>query len=943
MAFNSEEIIRLAGSVLAAGVIDSNANSSWYEKLQPNSFIVDPTSIWSDMPILKTLPANNFAEAVQNSVDNPDIIGRYGINDDGSLNDTTALRLTPVAGTNNATYIAYNVFNDPTSGVQRNWIQPQLIPRSNGFPSAAYSPMIFAGLPSEGNLISTAAGNDGNWVSHFWNPAVGMLLISSDDAPPSATFPDETLYVCGMFYNGTTGSGGFDGDNIVLRDEDNMWRIINDYPHLRLERREMYEGELQWKSHGNFGASLETDGIILTRPYDIEVNFSDNALDQNTDTDLRTVFSVSGSESDFIYGNSEQLTVVDTKRGEDVKRSASQRTEAEVVNRPLKDKTLVLDSTSTAAADADKYQWRTSVNYTQNNDYIRFNSVVLDVLEMLDENGDPVDSCELRFSIEELDGRLIQENLSEANLLAGIKGGFSLVLGENLYQINPRYTAKRSDITNLMFQIPKGYKVTLAAGEYDFVDTTDNDIVKQQIVPSQKSMVEFLDYVSVFDESNYESLIHKNSQVILDTGIHTFYEGWSQNRHQLVGVGEHVLANRPVLGNYESETFVATGSGGLKVLYQDDSTRTEFWTEPDIERIQNNSVPTSFIETSEFTLDFDQVFTSEMGTLGWDVVNVEKVLPLIRYLGEEDQSYRVSIFSNVLNTYQFQENMTEFEHEDKVILNDFILKPTADPVNPVYEGLQLPRNTFTVNHTTPRRVRFQFQQPVRLYGYYKDVNDEDSFVPSIKCNVVRVYEEPVVVGSDLEDRVDEIQGEQEWNYATTNNLPTLHIHPSLLWLADEDGEALLWSDTQSLYTDQDEQQWVFDTGTECYYEPSELQAEYSPERNYVTFNPLVVNVPYDEVAGFQVSFGWNKDFNPDSTGLEYGVFIFYINSHGRGMDTRVSINVPVKASVNYSFSRRRDGRFSYRATPFNDNLSSTLTGEELTNIPEDPNPPVILD
>lgn len=212
MAFTNNEVLRLSGNVLAAGVIDSNPNSAWYEKINVNNFIIDPETIWSQMDELKQLPASSFAQAVSNSVARPDLIRRIGINADGSFDDATALRMTPVAGTNFTTYAAYIDFGDATSGTQRSWIMPQMIPRSNGFPSAAYSPVIFSGLPSEGNRILTSTGNDGVWVSHFWNAAGGLLLIAEDSAPPSASFPNQTIHICGFVYEGEVGGGGATSD-----------------------------------------------------------------------------------------------------------------------------------------------------------------------------------------------------------------------------------------------------------------------------------------------------------------------------------------------------------------------------------------------------------------------------------------------------------------------------------------------------------------------------------------------------------------------------------------------------------------------------------------------------------------------------------------------------------------------------------------------------------
>ena len=67
---------------------------------------------------------------------------------------------------------------------------------------------IWSGPPSDGQRILTSTGNDGNWVSHFWNAAGGLLLISPNDAPPSASFPSTTIYLTGICYAGSNGGNG---------------------------------------------------------------------------------------------------------------------------------------------------------------------------------------------------------------------------------------------------------------------------------------------------------------------------------------------------------------------------------------------------------------------------------------------------------------------------------------------------------------------------------------------------------------------------------------------------------------------------------------------------------------------------------------------------------------------------------------------------------------
>jgi hypothetical protein len=943
MAFTSSELTKLAAKVLAAGVVSGENNKQYYEASLANTVSVDDKSVWSQMSDLQDLPANNIAQACQNAFDNNHLIQAYGYNSNGSFNDTTAVRLTPALGSNQHDYIAYYSYNDPQSGRIRNIISPTQIPRSNGLPSAAYQMRLFRGLPSAGNEILTTEGYDGIEVGFFVSAANSLVMFSDADKPANASDP---IYAVFFQYVGATGGGSFSGNSILLESPDGNWRIVNDFPHLRFQRRDIdNQGNTTWNSYTNMGASIETDGLTLTRPYDITVNMTDNALNDNTTPDFKSVFRVSGTEDDFTYGNSTQKTILETKKGTDIVRAAALREEIELTNRPLNDLEIVLDNTtSPEAGTAFEYSWVSNLNYTTQTDYIRFNELLFDVVETLDNNGDVVSEVPVRVSVETLNGQLIQENISVSSLNAGINGGFNFKVGKFFYPINPKYSDIRFAKTVTRLIVAKGYRVKLKAGSYTYLDENDN--TQNQLVPYQQARVEFLDHAAVLDESNYKDLIHKNSEVILDTGIHTYYDGWSDNTHQLVGVGEHVLANRPVLGNYEAETFIATGSGGLHVLFQDDSTRTVFWTEGDRERLLGNKTPTYFIETKKLEIDLQGIFTSELNERIWDVVNVEKFLPLMRYEGSDLQSYRVSIYSKVLEGHRFQENMTTFDYEDKVISTKHTLRPTLDGVDPEYKEVSLPRKSFSVNKQTPRKIVYEFQEPVKIYGYYKDITDTNdpagtgTFVPSIKAEVLRIFEEPVVVGSDLEDRVDQIQGEQEWAYATEHNLPTLHIVPSLLWLTDEEGEALLFSDSDNLYTDQDEHQWIFSTGTEAYYEPDIDQGSYDIISKSVDFNPLVVHVPYDTVSGFSVSFAWSDTFRNYPKQLDYGNFSFYIATHGRGMDAVVYINVPTNASVNYQFTRRRDGRYAYRATPYNDKLSSTVTSGGSLTYPEDPNPPI---
>lgn len=954
MAFTNDTLTKLSSKALLGGVLDGS-KGAYFESRSDFVFNLGGDNVWTEMSKLKNLKAKTFANACQNTVDNPSVLRKYGYDDLGNLDGATAIKMNEVLGTNGTTFVVYQTPDDYSSKRLQNFIAPVLIPQDNSAPSVGYTARFFIGGPPNagGVELSTVEGFDGD-VAWYFNYASGVLLFDEALAPPSAAIPSKEIWMVAFQYKGQTATdaSGFSGSVIDLEaDDGSLWRInASDGTHLHFERYDtLNDGTKVWNTYQYIGSSTTTDGVTIARPYTIEADLNPDAMNAEGNPDLRSVFKVSGTDDDFVFGNSQQNTVIETKEGSDIKRAASLSEGAEFENRPLKDLEVVIDNTiATGDQTTLDYAWVSNINYTQQTDYIRFNEILFDVLETLDENGDPVDEVPVRISVETLDGNLIQENLSVASLNAGINGGFNFKVGEHFYVINPKYSDVRFAETITRLTVAKGYKIKLAAGEYEYTDSLDNDAVKTQVVPYQRSKVEFLDHAAILDESNYRRLIHENSQVILDAGLNTFYEGWSHNIHQLVGIGEHTLANRPVLGNYENETFIATGSGGLFVLFQDDTAREEFWSEGDRKRLQDGFSPTYFIETKELELDLNGIFASELDRLQWDIVNLAHMLPLIRYEGDDVQSYRVSISSTVLETVQFQENMTLFDYENKVISDKHLIYPSIDAVDPKYTQLALPRQAFTVNRETPRKILFQFEEPVKLYGYYKDPTDPNdpvgtgTFVPSVKADVFRIFEEPVVTGNDLEDRVDQIEGANEWRIATDQNLPTLHLESSLLVLADEDGEWLLWSDIDNIYSDTDIHQWIFETGVEAYFELDVTQGSYLSGNTVFVFDTTVVHVPYDDVTSFEVSFGWHDNLL-SNTNLNYGTFTFYIDSAGRGFDSKIEINIPRNASITWRFRRRRDGSYSYIATPMNDNLASVGigSGNDLSaEIPIDPKPPI---
>jgi len=175
-------------------------------------------------------------------------------------------------------------------------------------------------------------------------------------------------------------------------------------------------------------------------------------------------------------------------------------------------------------------------------------------------------------------------------------------------------------------------------------------------------------------------------------------------------------------------------------------------------------------------------------------------------------------------------------------------------------------------------------------------------------------------------------------------LGTLHLDNSGdLALADEDGEWLLFFDNDNVHSDQDIHQWIFGNGTEAYYEPLVgTQVNVNGGGSYVVPEPIVVHVPHDSVKTFDVTFCWSTPLLDHASNFTHAEFRFYVNTHLQGESLEVSLNVPRDTSVRYTFNRRRNGRYAYRATPYNDDLASSTLSGAASAIPVDPNPPIII-
>jgi hypothetical protein len=195
MGFSNQERINFNSKALAASVVDANPVNQWYETRNPFAFMLDGQKILLE---LASIPAAaNIGAARTNATNNPTLISDLSQNAD-------AVRLTLVGGTNNSTYIAYTTYNDTTSPLLDNWLQPQMVLQGSGAASIGYAIQLYDGDPAgAGTLVTTTAGTTGTGqnksVGWIWNYASGLLFLS-DDFKATISNP----YVVGFRYIGRT-------------------------------------------------------------------------------------------------------------------------------------------------------------------------------------------------------------------------------------------------------------------------------------------------------------------------------------------------------------------------------------------------------------------------------------------------------------------------------------------------------------------------------------------------------------------------------------------------------------------------------------------------------------------------------------------------------------------------------------------------------------------
>lgn len=176
-------------------------NFGWWEEYSTNDLVVRPLSIWGDIDSVP--PALDITTAQSNAAANPSLIEDYSL-------AANAIRLTPQTSVpTNRCWYATSIYDDMTTRM-KNWIMPQLIPRTDvgneGQPSIGYAVRLWNGDPAvAGTEILLTAEIAGSVPAILMNYGAGAVVMANSFA--GVTDVTE-LYMTGFRYIGSAGGGG---------------------------------------------------------------------------------------------------------------------------------------------------------------------------------------------------------------------------------------------------------------------------------------------------------------------------------------------------------------------------------------------------------------------------------------------------------------------------------------------------------------------------------------------------------------------------------------------------------------------------------------------------------------------------------------------------------------------------------------------------------------
>lgn len=218
MGYSALERTKIAEKFLQTGTFDSDPRTQGYESTNVAELSLFGSRIWTQETVLLANPAPNLATAQA-------LTGTGGALE-GVVRDYSALadarRLTPLPGIDFSFVVLDDPDNPDFSQRLKNWIQPTMVPQTNGLPSFGFATRLYNGDPDAGGVeILTTEGQTGVGLNAasawFFQPAGGVLGVSDDFQTETGINPfTTTFYIRGFQYIGTTASDGVTGDDLDI-------------------------------------------------------------------------------------------------------------------------------------------------------------------------------------------------------------------------------------------------------------------------------------------------------------------------------------------------------------------------------------------------------------------------------------------------------------------------------------------------------------------------------------------------------------------------------------------------------------------------------------------------------------------------------------------------------------------------------------------------------
>ena len=206
MAFNVTEKLNNADKLVLQLTGTSNDGPGakyWYNENYGWAPVIPPSKLWKDFNSIPS--AANVVEAENALTTHPTLVERR------------VVRLTLDPTSNNRAYVAHTIFENATTPVLSNFIQPALIRTPAGDASWGYNVRLYNGDPlsggSELSAIFEANAGDPSWS---FNYSAGILVCSTDKSSIFKSLYDSGgLYIVGYRYIGEYLTSGGSSSTII--------------------------------------------------------------------------------------------------------------------------------------------------------------------------------------------------------------------------------------------------------------------------------------------------------------------------------------------------------------------------------------------------------------------------------------------------------------------------------------------------------------------------------------------------------------------------------------------------------------------------------------------------------------------------------------------------------------------------------------------------------